>query len=561
MKYCMGLLALVFLSCIAHAQTADLATVTRPDTSSPRPKLLVAIAVDQFSSNLFNEYRASFTAGLKRLSQGVVFAHGYQSHAATETCPGHSTILTGDRPARTGIIANDWQAPALARIDKEGRQTFDVYCAEQPGPVGSSTTSGIASPQFLRVPTLGDRMKKLDPSARVVSVAGKDRAAIMLGGHDADLTLWWNGKQFGTYKDRDASVPAGVAAINAQARTSIANPVMPHLPTRCDAHARAVQVSNKVSVGTLQLRKANDEGRWRATPEFDALTLDVALQALQSLQLGQRSSTDLLAISFSATDYVGHSFGTEGAEMCAQMMALDKTIGRLLSALDKSHVPYAVVLTADHGGHDLPERNDIQGLPMAERVDAALAVGTVGAMLAKQFGLAQNPLLGHASFGDMYLSASVPTAQREKIRDAAVAWYRAHRQVAAVFTKDELSAAAAPQGAVEEWSLLERAKASFDAERSGDFVVMLKPFVTPITNPGNGYVATHGSPWNYDRRVPILFWWRGIAGFEQPNGVETVDIAPTLASLIDLNIPAGEMDGRCLDLLAGSASNCPVIRP
>jgi arylsulfatase A-like enzyme len=214
------------------------------------------------------------------------------------------------------------------------------------------------------------------------------------------------------------------------------------------------------------------------------------------------------------------------------------------------------MLTADHGGHDLPERNDIRGLPAAERVDAALSAREVGANLAKQFGLKDSVLLGRSAFGDIYLSESVPADKRAAVLDAAVKAYRSHRQVAAVFTKSELIAAPPPAGPVDEWTLLERAKASFDPERSGDFVVLLKEYVTPIPEGGVGYVATHGSPWGYDRRVPILFWWKGIRGFEQPNAVETVDILPTLASLIGLDIPAGEIDGRCLDLLAGSDSNC-----
>ena len=124
------------------------------------------------------------------------------------------------------------------------------------------------------------------------------------------------------------------------------------------------------------------------------------------------------------------------------------------------------------------------------------------------------------------------------------------------FTAADIAAAPAPSAPVDEWSLLDRVKAGFDPERSGDFVVLLKPYVTPIPAGGPGFVATHGSPWGYDRRVPILFWWKGMTGFEQPNAVETVDILPTLASLIGLDVPSSEIDGRCLDLIAGGASNC-----
>jgi predicted AlkP superfamily pyrophosphatase or phosphodiesterase len=525
-------------------------------TAPPKPKLIVAIAVDQLSSDLFNEYRTRFKGGLKRLEGGVVFPSGYQGHAATETCPGHSTILTGSRPSRTGIIANDWQNPSLIRRDKSGRPTTDVYCAEKPGAAGSNAGEQVISADFLRVPTLGDRMKTVDPQTKVVSVSVKDRAAVMLGGHNADLTLWWNGKAFVSYAGRAIQIAPALNAINARVAAAIAKPGSVKLPAGCEGYSRATPVSATGSVGVLAPRKAGEESGWRAGPESDAAIADVALAARSEMRLGEGAATDLLAVSFSATDYVGHRFGTSGAEMCAQLSGLDATIGRLLAGLDKSGVPYIVVLTADHGGHDLPERNRDNGLPNAERVDVALSARAVGAKVGAQFGMTESALLGRGVFGDTYLSTAVPADKRAAVRAAAVALYRAHRQVAAVFTKDELIATPSPTTPVEDWSLIERARASFDAERSGDFIVLLKPYVTPIPSAGLGYVATHGSPWGYDRRVPILFWWKGVAPFEQPNGVETADIMPTLASLIGLPVPVEEIDGRCIDIVAGGKSNC-----
>lgn len=524
-----------------------------------RPKLIVAIAVDQFSADLFNEYRGRVTSGLKRLAQGAVFARGHQSHAATETCPGHSTILTGSRPARTGIIANDWQNPRSTRTDSAGKPSYEVYCAEDEAVPGSTSANYTVSPAHLKVPTLGDRMKRAMPGTRVVAVSGKDRGAVMMGGHNADLEIWWDGKAFTTYKANASALPAALAAINARAAAAVAKPVAIKLPPSCRGQSRDVAISPTMSVGTLKLRKPGDERGWRATPAFDAMTLDVALAAFDQMKLGRGPGTDVLAVSFSATDYVGHGFGTEGAEMCAQIAALDATIGRLFAALDKAKMPYSVVLTADHGGHDVPERNREDALPSAERADVALSARAMGAKLAAQFGLADNALIGRATFGDMYLSAAIPSDKRAAVLDAAVSAYRASPQVAAVFTASEIMAAPPPAQPVDEWSLRDRVKASFDPERSGDFIVLLKPFVTPIPAmvTGPGFVATHGSPWGYDRRVPMLFWWKGMTGFEQPNPVETVDILPTLASLIGLDVPAGEIDGRCLDLIAGPASNCP----
>jgi predicted AlkP superfamily pyrophosphatase or phosphodiesterase len=544
------------LSVIALATLSSASLPALAQEAAPRPKLIVAIAVDQLSTDIFNEHRARWSGGMKRLTTGAVFPRGHQSHAATETCPGHATILTGARPARAGIPANDWQNPRLPRTTKDGKISFDVYCAEDESIPGKSASDYVVSPVHLKVPTLGDRMKIATPGTRVVAVSGKDRGAVMMGGHKADLTLWWDGKAFNTYRDSKSILPSALPAINARARAAIDKPLLQRLPAACAPLSRPVPISKEATVGTLQPRKAGDARGWRATPEFDALITDLALAAFNEMKLGRGDATDVLAISLSATDYVGHAFGTKGAEMCRNLMGLDATLGRLFVALDRSRIPYAVVLTADHGGHDLPERNRQDALPAAERVDPALSPKAIGGALAKEFKLNESALIGGAPFGDIYLSAGISQDRRKEVLDTAVAIYRSHRQVETVFTWADIMAAALPSKPVDEWSLLDRVKASFDPERSGDLYVILKPYVTPIEDTGMGYVATHGSVWGYDRRVPMLFWWKGMVGFEQPNAVETVDIMPTLASLIGLAVPADQIDGRCLDLVAGSADNC-----
>jgi predicted AlkP superfamily pyrophosphatase or phosphodiesterase len=521
----------------------------------PHPKLIVTLVVDQYSADLFTEYRPLYEEkwqGLARLTSGVVFPHGHQGHAATETCPGHSTILTGARPGRTGIIANEWQVPTLPRMDN-GRETFAVYCVEKPGEQGSDARKKVISPDYLRVPTLGDRMKAHDPSSRVVAVSGKDRSAVMLGGHDADLTLWWTDRGFATYAGKEATIPTEISGrVNTAVRTSYARRTVLTLPPVCAAKSRKIDIAPGISVGTLQPTEANSR-RWRATPAMDSMTVDAALAAVKALELGRRSSIDLLAVSLAGNDYVGHYFGTEGAEMCAQQLALDKTIGRLLTALDKARISYVVVLTADHGGIDVTERNRLRGVAAAERVAEDLQPRRIGAELARELALDANVVLGYDEFtNDVYLNTAIPADKRAGALEAAARKYRSHPQVAQVFTKNELIAAAAPTGPVDEWTLLDRAKASFNAERSGDLVVLLEPYVTmylPPKNADTDYIASHGSPWGYDRRVPILFWWKGIAGFEQPMAVETVDIAPTLAALIGLEVPASEFDGRVLEVV------------
>ena len=157
----------------------------------------------------------------------------------------------------------------------------------------------------------------------------------------------------------------------------------------------------------------------------------------------------------------------------------------------------------------------------------------------------------------MWVDRNLPARARARVLAEALRTYRAHPQVQAVLTRAELMATPIPSGPPDTWTLIQRARASFDPQRSGDFYVVLKPRITPIANAGRGSVATHGSVWDYDRRVPILFWRRGLTGFEQPLAVETVDIMPTLAGLIGLPLAPGSVDGRCLDLIAGPGTSCP----
>ncbi len=220
--------------------------------------------------------------------------------------------------------------------------------------------------------------------------------------------------------------------------------------------------------------------------------------------------------------------------MCSQMAGLDANVGRLLAALDASGVPYAVALTADHGGHDLPERNDARAVPDAIRVDPALLPAAVDKAMRAEFGLSDQVIYGDSPAGDLYVSRQVPAALRPRVIAAIRARYLASPQVEAVYTADDLGRPETPERPVDDWSLIDRARASFDPARSGDLFVALKAHVVPIPNTNGTTVATHGSIWNYDRRVPILFWWPGMRGFEQPVPVETVDIMPSLSGLIGL---------------------------
>ncbi|MEO7691404.1 MAG: alkaline phosphatase family protein [Sphingomonas sp.] len=534
-----------FVASSILALAAAIASPAAAQTAAKPPRLIVVISVDQFSADLFQEYRSHFTGGFARLLGGTVFPSGYQSHAATETCPGHSTILTGFRPEHTGIIANNWIDQKAPRTDKQ------VYCAEDETVPGSTSGNYTVSDKHLLVPTLGERMKAANPANRVVSVAGKDRAAVMMGGHRVDELWWWDGKAFVSYAGR--ATPAVVARTNAAvtARIAQAEAAMEE-PEWCASRDHAVPLSADKSVGTGRFeREAGSTSKFRASPAFDAAILALGAGMIQDMKLGQGPATDIISIGASATDYVGHTYGTEGAEMCIQLANLDRSLGSFFDVLDETGADYEVVLTADHGGNDLPERERANGLPEAARADVALAPTKIGREIGAKLGITGPVLFGDIPSGDVWISIALDAKQRKAVQVEAIARYKAMPQVAAVFTAAQIAKSREPRGPVENWTLLGKARASYNPAHSGDLLVFLKPRVTPIPDPTHGYVATHGSPYNYDRRVPILFWRKGMAAAEHTGGIETVDIMPTLAAQIGLPIAAPKVDGKCLDLATG----------
>ena len=536
----------------AFAVTPACAQPAAQNTAPPgAPKLIIALSIDQFSADVYDEYRPRLQGGLGRLSQGVVFRNGYQSHNATETCPGHSTIMTGSRPSRTGIIANYWFDLSQSRSDK------GVYCSEDERVTGSSSSAYTVSPYHLRVPTLGDLLKRVQPGSRNVAVAGKDRSAVIMSGHSADQRWYWDGKTFVT-DIKGSQVPTAVA----RARAAVANAVAQdrpalQMPPACQAKSQVIPIEGGgAPVGNHAFaRKSGDIRNFRASPEFDGATLALSAALIDEMKLGQGQSTDIISIGLAGTDVIGHSYGTGGAEMCLQLYSLDRDLAGFFQYLDAKGIDYLVVMTADHGGQDIPERRRLQGVPGAARVDAKLNAKDIGAAVGAKLGLKGPVLYGEGSFGDMYIDKALSPRDQARAKSEAVAAFRAHPQVEAVFTKEEIAAAPSLTASPDQWTLIDKARASFDPERSGDFVVLLKKDITPIADTSR-YVATHGSPWDYDRRVPILFWRRGMAHVERNEAIETADIMPTLAASLGLAIDAGSIDGECLNGVSGAS--CPV---
>lgn len=541
------------LAGVGAALVSGLAVAAAPPA---KPKLIVAISVDQYAASLFERYRPTYTAGMKRMADGLAFANGYQSHAATETCPGHSTILTGRHPSATGIVANTW-------FDRASGSS--VYCVS----VRGTADPEARGPQNLRVDTFGDWLKKAEPGARSVSVSGKDRAAIMLGGHHADAVYWWvDGKGFATSSYAGPATPAVLrpaqafdAALLAKWKSSPPALWPATVPPACEALEKPYTFGTLAMPGTLPPPASQhvEEGpdftgrpdfadQLRVSPIFDGVTLDFASRLVDGMKLGRGPATDLLAVSLSTNDYIGHRYGSGGPEMCVQQAALDRDLGTFFARLDALGTPYVLVLTADHGGIDAAERIG------ATRIDTGALVRALNAHLKTSLGIEYEPIVGDDP-EQLIVNAPGDAAFHAKIRDLSIAWLKARPEVAHVWTAEEVVAAAPPPGkSPADLTLLERYHESYTPERSGDIAVAYVEKATlgmPVA--AGDVVAGHGTPWDYDRRVPILFWWPGIAPASPDTAIETVDIAPTLAAIV--GVPAPAVDGRCLDTVT---ERCPA---
>ena len=558
------LLTSAALTCaaLAFGVSAQAEAVAKPD-----PKLVVVISVDQFSANLFAQHRPEFTGGLGLMArEGIVYPNGYQSHAMTETCPGHSTLLTGKHPNKTGISANDW-------YDREtGKQ---VYClGDDDSPLANDPKGRAVSPKNLMASTYGDWLKAVSPTSRVFGVSGKDRGAITMSGHQADGAYWYvPGFGFTTFVPQGQTAEARlkpVAAFNARLAANLKKhpfvwnydkKLIGGSDTRCRALEADYKTGDRTWRAALPIPVAPDEaGRLRdlgSSPFIDQVSLDLAAQLRDTYGLGDGPQVDVLTVSLSATDYIGHRYGTRGPEMCDQMARLDAGLGQFLDRVGKAKGGVLVVLTADHGGADFAERLNGEGYDV-ERVIGKPWLARLNAQVRADLGLTWDPLIADGGIDQIYVVGpdrrTPSVTDRARITAAALALVKRQPEVAEAFDANVLLTAEAvsDDASPEELSVAERMRRSVYPGRTGDILVAFKPNLVPATA-GPAYVSTHGSPWDYDRRVPILFWWKGGAPRERVLPLDTVDIAPTIAAVTGVKPPA-DVDGRCRPL--GSGHDC-----
>jgi predicted AlkP superfamily pyrophosphatase or phosphodiesterase len=488
-----------------------------------------------------------FKAGFKRLLDGgAVFSNAYYRHSNSETGPGHSVLLSGRHASSSGIIANEWYDAVL-------KKQVNVVSDPVQRPLGGPGRA--ASPANFLAVTVGDVLKSVSPASRVVGVSLKDRAAILMSGRRADGAYWYESKAgrfiTSTYY-RDAA-PAWLDAWNQEGRVDalfgkLWQRLLPDTALYekyAGPDAVIGEWDNKDTVFPHAIRgEARSEVFYddlRRTPFADELVLDMAVRILDAESLGKDDATDLLAVGFSATDVIGHTYGPDSQEMMDQLLRLDQTLGRLMDEAERRAGAGRVLfgLSADHSSMSLVEILKAQGKP-ARRVTAAELGQPVAKALAGRFPGA-GALIASFDYPHFYLDleaiarAGLKRADVEaEVRKAALATGFVER----VLTQSELMGDAPPNDP--EFVLFRN---SFFAPRSPHLIVQLKRYVYMDDHYSGG--TGHGTVYDYDRHVPVAFLGPGIKAGRYPAACGPEDIAPTLSRVLGLDY-AIESDQRVL---------------
>jgi len=497
--------------------------------TAARPTLVVFITIDQMRGDYIARFKPQLTGGLKRLADGgAFFAKGFQDHAITETAPGHASTMSGRFPVHTGITAN---------AQGVGTATAPL--------IGGATELG-ASPFRFRGTTLTDWMRAADPSMRFLSVSRKDRGAILPIGRTKGDVYWWSGNAgiFTTSTYYADTLPAWVQRFNAQkAYAAYAGKAWTLLlPAAKYVEPDTVWEESNGSDFVFPHPYPGDPAEVARTlanyPAMDSLTLAFALRGLQEKQLGADAKrTDLLAVSLSTTDAVGHKYGPDSREIHDQILRVDRYLGTFLDSLFKlrNRQRIVIALTGDHGVSPYPEvHSGRYPNKAAKRVDLDPQVAALHASLTAA-GVSDRSWSFDEGVFFVRSQAAFDSA-RVNADSVARAFAATLRTVPGVQRADLFTDMAKANPATDK--IARRWLHMFDPGGAARMAVTLTPYsYWQSTN-----YATHGMPHDPDANVPVLFWGAGVRRGVYLDTVRTVDIAPTLAALIGVK-PTEALDG------------------
>lgn len=504
-----------------------------PQAAEPPPRLVVFLAIDQLRPDYLDRFGDQWTGGFRRmLDQAAYFPNGQQDHAFTETAPGHASFLSGRFPVHTGVLKN----------------SLGVQDANAPV-IGVSGAG--ASPRRFQGTTLYDWILNRDSAARVLSVSRKDRGAIFTVGRAMGQVYWYAGGRFTTSRYYAVALPDWIIEYNARRGPQrMAGTIWtPLLPSDRYPEADTMGFENGgvdlTFPHTMHRHPDTAAMNLPSSPWMDSLTLDLALAGATALQLGHREGTDLLSISLSTTDAVGHAFGPDSREVHDMLLRLDRWLGWFMDSLavlvPEDQIVFA--LSADHGVQSFPE----------------LTVGVHRQQGGRVWlgDLAREPeiRLGgrHRVDFDFDFEGGLLTANLSALRargidvdslaDTLANEARGRRGVARVFTRASLRAAPQSDRDARLW------RHTLTPDGDWLFAAVVSPGFMWQSSAGS---TTHGSTNLLDTTVPMAFWGRGIRPGRFARPVNTVDIGPTLAALIGVT-PTEPVDGVVLPEVAATA--------
>ncbi|MGB1211129.1 MAG: alkaline phosphatase PafA [Lacinutrix venerupis] len=551
----MRFLSIIFLSVFlfnCNAQSNVIQVKPQEEvTLNANPKLVVGVVVDQmrydYLTRFYNKYGND---GFKRLiNDGFNCKNNHYNYVPTFTGPGHASIYTGTSPKNHGIIANNWYNKFSKKM---------VYCAEDSTvvAVGSDTDQEKMSPRRMKTTSFADENRlHTQLKGKTIGISIKDRGAILPAGHSANAAYWFRGKDEGNFITSNYymnSLPQWVNDFNA---TTTAESYLREWNTLYDINTYTESGSdlNVFETGfkgkdnatfPYDLATLKDKNGGfdiiKATPFGNSIVADFAIKAIDGEQLGQDNITDVLTVSFSSTDYVGHNFGVNSKEIEDTYIRLDKDLARLFKALDEKIGvgEYTLFLTSDHGAVEVPAYLQSVKIPSGyfNRDEFKTKLNN---FLVKEFSASD--LIENISNDQIFLNKARLKQFNLKLEDVQ---YAIVNEVINYNHIDKAYSAKTMQSSTFFGGIEALLQNGYHQKRSGDIILVKDPAVISYSKTG----STHGSGSTFDTHVPLLFYGNGIKKGSTLTKTEITDIAPTISALLGISFPNGAT-GNVLDFV------------
>ncbi|MGC1633643.1 MAG: alkaline phosphatase PafA [Gelidibacter sp.] len=551
-KIISSILMVVFFVSTFQAQQQNAKKQTNKDnTIQTQPKLIVGIVVDQMRYDYLTRFYDKYgEGGFKRMmNEGFNCQNNHFNYVPTYTAPGHTSVYTGTTPKYHGIIGNDW-------YDKEIKKS--VYCAgdDNVQSVGTTDKAGKMSPHRMKTTTFADENRLFTQMrGKTIGIALKDRGAILPAGHTANAAYWFHGKDEGRWITSTFymnELPKWVQDFNSsnQANSYFKEwntlyDISTYIESAADQNDFEGGFKGKETVTfpyDLAALKDKNGGfeLLKATPYGNSLTTDFALAAIDGEALGKDNSTDVLTVSYSSPDYVGHNFGVSSKEVQDTYLRLDKDLERLFKGLDAKvgKGNYTVFLTADHAAVEVPSylsslkipAGYFDGKSFREQLNAFLKATYKADDLIENFSNNQI-FLNRAKIFEMGLKL-------QDVQQAIVNEIIAYKHIDKAYTGMSMTQASFSTG------IEELVQNGYNQKRSGDVIYVYDPSVMSYSLTG----SSHGTSFNYDTHVPLLLFGKGIKHGKTLKKTSITDIAPTMSAVLGISFPNGAT-GQPLDFV------------